>query len=311
MAERLALCILPGTRWSAQEIQTIAREAEESGFDVIFTNEFGNDALATAELMGAATHRILVGTYIINIYLRHPYVCAQGAALMADATGGRFVLGLGVSHQHVNEALGIDMQHPPTALRRYVTAVQSWLRGESPLTALPQRPAAHPVPVYVAALASHAVELGGELADGIMPFMWPAARVTQSQAWAARGRAKAPGRGPLAIALGIPTLLGDDLEALHTAARQNLGFYTTLPFLQRLFRVSGFAAEAAQMEQGGGAAALTDRLLDATCLLGPVARCQEQLAPFRAAGVDLPILVPSSRDSGVEEVRRVIQAFRR
>jgi alkanesulfonate monooxygenase SsuD/methylene tetrahydromethanopterin reductase-like flavin-dependent oxidoreductase (luciferase family) len=308
MAERLALSILPGTRWSAYEIQTVAREAEEAGFDAIFTNEGGNDALATAQLMGAATHRILVGTCIANIYLRHPYVCAQGAALIADATGGRFVLGLGVSHERVNEALGIDMQHPPTALRRYVTAVQSWLRGESPLTRLPQRPAAHPVPVYVAALASHAVELGGELADGIMPFMWPAARVTQSKAWAARGRAKAPGRGPLAIALGLPTLLGDDLEALRAAARQNLGLYTTLPFFQRLFRVSGFAAEAAQMEQGVGSAALTDRLLDAACLLGPVARCREQLTMFRTAGVELPILVPPR---GVEEVRTVIQAFRR
>ena len=79
------------------------------------------------------------------------------------------------------------------------------------------------MPVYVAALASHAVELGGELAEGIMPFMWPAARVTQSKAWAARGRAKAPGRASLAIALGLPTLLGDDLEALRAAARQTLG----------------------------------------------------------------------------------------
>jgi alkanesulfonate monooxygenase SsuD/methylene tetrahydromethanopterin reductase-like flavin-dependent oxidoreductase (luciferase family) len=150
MAERLGMCILPRTRWSAQEIQTIAREAEDAGFDAIFTNEFGNDALATAQLMGAAPHRILVGTYIANISV-----------------------------------------------------------------------------------------------------------------------------------------------------------------LAQLFRVSGFAAEAAQMEQGGGSAALTDRLLDATCLLGPVARCREQLATFRAAGVELPILVPSSRDSGVEEVRIVIQAFRR
>ena len=164
MAEQLALCIRPGTRWSAREIQTIAREAEEAGFDAIFTNEGGNDALATAQLMGAATRRILVGTYIAVIYLRHPSVCAQGAGLIADATGGRFVLGLGVGHQRVNERLGIDMQHPLTALRRYVTTVQSWLRGESPLTRLPQRPTAYAVPVYVAALASHAVELGGELA---------------------------------------------------------------------------------------------------------------------------------------------------
>jgi alkanesulfonate monooxygenase SsuD/methylene tetrahydromethanopterin reductase-like flavin-dependent oxidoreductase (luciferase family) len=308
MAERLGLAIIPGTGWRASEIQTVAHEAEEAGFDAIFTAEVNNDAMATAQLMGAATHRILVGTWVANIYLRHPYVCAQGAALIAEATGGRFILGLGVSHQPVNGALEIDMPHPPMALRRYVTAVQRWLQGDGPPTHLPQRPAAHPVPVYVAALASHAVELGGELADGIMPFVWSAPRVTQSQVWATRGRAKAPGRSPLDFTLGLPTFLGDDLEALRTAARQNLGLYTTLPFFQRLFRASGFPTEAAQMEQGAGAAALTDRLLDAVCLLGPVTRCREQLATFRAAGVDLPILVPPI---GVEGARTVIQAFRR
>jgi alkanesulfonate monooxygenase SsuD/methylene tetrahydromethanopterin reductase-like flavin-dependent oxidoreductase (luciferase family) len=103
-------------------------------------------------------------------------------------------------------------------------------------------------------------------------------------------------------------LLGDDLEVVRAAARQHLAVFTTLPFYHRLFRVSGFAAEAAQMEQGNSAAALTDRLLDATCLLGPVARCQEQLATLRAAGVALPILMPPM---GVEEVRTVIQGFQR
>ena len=171
MAERLGLAVIPGVGWSAQEIQTIAREAEEAGFDAIFAAEVNNDVLATAQLMGTATRRIQVGTWVANIYLRHSYVCAQGAALIADATGGRFVLGLGPSHQPVNRALGIDMPDPGTALRRYVIDVRSWLKGEGPPTHLPQRPAAHAVPLYTAALASHAVELGGELADGIMPFL--------------------------------------------------------------------------------------------------------------------------------------------
>jgi len=308
MADRLGLAIIPGAGWSAHEVQMIAREAEDAGFDAIFTAEVNNDALGTAQLMGTATHRILVGTWIANIYLRHSYACAQGAALIADATGGRFVLGLGVSHQPVNRALEIDMPDPPGALRHYVTAVRGWLRGEGPPTHLPQRPAAYPVPVYVAALGSHAVALGGELADGIMPFLWPAARVAESKAWAARGRAKAPALGPLDITLGLPTFIGDDLETLRTAARQNLSLYTALPFFQRLFRASGFAAEAAQMEQGAGASALTSRLLDAVCLLGPVARCREQLAAFRTAGVSLPILVPPI---GVDGARAVIKAFRR
>src|SRR5438105_3778832 len=186
MEERLALAIIPGVGWSAREIQAVARDAEEAGFDAIFTAEVNNDALATAQLMGAATRRIRVGTWIANIYLRHSYTCAQGAALIADATGGRLVLGLGVSHQPINQALGIDMPHPLTALRRYVTEVRGWLRGEGPATHLPQRPAAQPVPLYVSALGARAAALGGEVADGIMPFLWSAERVAQSRAWVAQ-----------------------------------------------------------------------------------------------------------------------------
>jgi alkanesulfonate monooxygenase SsuD/methylene tetrahydromethanopterin reductase-like flavin-dependent oxidoreductase (luciferase family) len=137
MAERLGLGVIPGVGWSAREVQTIARQAEGAGFDAICAAEVNNDVMATAQLMGTATTRITVATWIANIYLRHPYVCAQGAPCMADATGGRFILGLGVSHQPVNRALGIDMAEPRAALRRYVTAVRSWLRGEGPATHLP------------------------------------------------------------------------------------------------------------------------------------------------------------------------------
>ena len=62
------------------------------------------------------------------------------------------------------------------------------------------------------------------------------------------------------------------------------------------------------MEQGAGPTALSDRLLDAVCLLGSAARCGEQLAAFRTAGVELPILLPAV---GADGARKVIQAFRR
>ena len=298
MAERLALAVIPGVGWRAAEIQAMAREAEDAGFDAIFAAEVNNDVMATAQLMGAATSKIQVGTWIANIYLRHAYTCAQGAALIADATDGRFVLGLGVSHQPVNAALGIPMPHPLATLRQYVTDVRGWLRGEGPATHLPQRPAPQPVPLYVAALGDQAVVLGGELADGIMPLFWSAERVAESQAWAARGRAQSSDLGPLDVTLGLPTFLGDDLEALREAARQNLVLYTGLPFFQRLFRGMGFAEEAALMERGEGMAGLSDRLLDAICLIGPIERCQERLAAFRAAGVDLPDFVPADRGRG-------------
>ena len=308
MAERLGLGVIPGAGWSAADIQTIAREAEDAGFDAIFAAEVNNDVMATAQLMGVATQRIHVGTWIANIYLRHSYVCAQGAALIADATGGRFILGLGVSHPPVNKALGIDMGDPPAVLRRYVTEVRQWLNGQGPATHLPQRPSPKPVPIYVATVTSRTVEMAGELADGVMPFLWSAARVKQAKAWIDRGRAKASGLGKLDLTLGLPTFVGDDLNALRETARQNLGLYTTFPFFQRLFRASGFTAEADEMEKGAGGAALSDRLLDAICLLGPIERCKEQLAAFRAAGVDLPILLPPI---GIEGARAVMQAFRR
>jgi len=307
MAERFGLGVIPGVGWRASEIRTIAREAEDAGFDAVVTTEVNNDSLATAQLMGDATRRINVGTWVSSIHMRHSYACAKAASLIADATGGRMILGLGVSHQAVNAALGADMPAPTVAVRRYAMEVTGWLRGEGPTTHLPQEPAPVPVPLYLAAMTSPMVELAGELADGVMPFMWSAARVTRSKVWASRGRAKASARASLDMALGIPTFVGEDIEAQRRAARANLALFTTFPFYQRMFRASGFVEEAAKAEQGAGGDSLSDRMLDAICLIGPISRCREQLATFRAAGVDLPILSPPI---GVEGAREVIKAFR-
>jgi 5,10-methylenetetrahydromethanopterin reductase len=308
MAERLGLGIIPGAGWRAAEIRAVAREAENAGFDAIFTAEVNSDALATAQLMAEATRQIKVGTWIASIHMRHSYACAKAASLIADATGGRMILGLGVSHRPVNAALGAEMSSPLQALRRYATEVAGWLRGEGPTTHLPQAPAPVPVPIYLATMTSPTVELAGELADGMMPFMWSAERVARSKVWAARGRAKAPGRAPLDIAHGIPTFIGDDIAAMREAARANLALFTSFPFYQRMFRASGFAEEAAKAEAGAGSTSLSDRLLDAVCLIGPISRCQKQLAAFRAAGVDLPILSPPI---GVDGAREIICAFSR
>jgi alkanesulfonate monooxygenase SsuD/methylene tetrahydromethanopterin reductase-like flavin-dependent oxidoreductase (luciferase family) len=308
MAERLGLGLIPGAGWRAAEIRAVAREAEDAGFDAIFTTEVNSDAVATAQLMAEATRQIKVGTWIASIHMRHSYACAKAASLISDATGGRMILGLGVSHQPVNAALGAEMSSPLQALRSYTTEVSGWLRGEGPTTHLPQAPAPVSVPIYLATMTSPTVELAGELADGMMPFMWSAERVARSKVWAARGRAKAPGRAPLDIAHGIPTFIGDDIAAMHEAARANLALFTTFPFYQRMFRASGFAEEAAKAEAGAGGASLSDRLLDAVCLIGPMSRCRDQLAAFRAAGVDLPILSPPI---GVDGAREVIRAFRR
>jgi len=305
--ERLGVTVIPGAGWRASDIGDVARAAEDAGFEAIFTTEVNNDALATAQLMGSATARIRVGTWIANIYLRHSYTCAKGASLIADATGGRFILGLGVSHQPVNDALAVDMTNAPADLHRYVLQVRDWLDGKGPTTHLPQQPAPVRVPVYIATLSLAAVERAAQIADGIMPTMWSPERVTQAAARAGHGRAQAPHLPALDITLGLPTFIGDDLDSLRDLARQNLGLYTAFPYFQRMWREIGFGAEADQMEKGAGPAALSDRLLDSFCLFGPVSRCQARLAAYRAAGVALPILNPPI---GPGAALAVIRAFR-
>ncbi len=306
MAQRLALAVIPGTGWRATEIRSVARQAEAAGFEAIFAAEVNVDVLAVAQLMGDATSTIKLGSWIANIYLRHSYICAKHAALIADATGGRMILGLGVSHQPINQALGIGMSSPTDTLRSYATEVAGWLRGDGPATHLAQ-PANYPVPIYLGAMISTTVELAGEIADGVMPFLWSAERLNRAKAWAARGRAKSPQRGKLEMTLGLPTFVGDDIAALMAAARANLGLYTTLPYFQHLLRVSGFTTEAEKAEQGAGGDALSDAFLDAVCLIGPVTRCLERLAAFTDAGLDLPILVAPV---GVDGAQAVIGAFK-
>src|SRR6266550_6291570 len=96
MAERLALGVIPGVGWSAEEIQTIARQAEEAGFDAIFAAEVNNDVMRPRNSWAPrpAASRWGPGS--------PTSICATRTsvrkALIADATDGRFVLGLGVSH---------------------------------------------------------------------------------------------------------------------------------------------------------------------------------------------------------------------
>ena len=96
-------------------------------------------------------------------------------------------------------------------------------------------------------------------------------------------------------------------DQLRKAARANLGFFTALPFFQRLMRVSGFTAEADKAEQGVGGAALSDRFLDAICLIGSIGHCKDRLLAYREAGLDLPIIWPAL---GTDSAREIIDRFR-
>jgi alkanesulfonate monooxygenase SsuD/methylene tetrahydromethanopterin reductase-like flavin-dependent oxidoreductase (luciferase family) len=121
----------------------------------------------------------------------------------------------------------------------------------------------------------------------------------------------------LLVSLLIPTFLSEDLGAARQAARRFLSFYASVPLYARMFRRSGFTADmdavAQALSQGAPdrvAACLSDRLLDDVCLVGPPARCQEQLAAFQEAGVAYPQLAPQTVQEEQESaVRRLLATF--
>ncbi len=295
------------------ELQDLAKSAEAAGFESIFSPEFMNDSLMNCQIMAQATSRIKVGTWIANIYLRHPALCAQTAIAIDDTSHGRLILGLGVSHRPIVEGLYQEkMEKPRTFMRQYIGAIRDMAAGkELPGMAMQPRAATHHVPIYIAALALGTATLSGELADGVMLYLCPKNRLPTAVAAVEKGAAKA-GR-PLAdidITTGIPSCIHDDMDAAMQAARANLGFYGGLPFYNKLFHDSGFEAEAAQLADGQGLGA-TDNMADELSVIGPPARCREQLAAFREAGVQLPILnpVPAGDQTYAQAVQKAIETF--
>jgi len=310
---RLGIVVARPGDTSFSELQQLAKEAESAGFEAVFSPEFMNDALANCQIMAQATSTVKVGTWIANIYLRHPALCAQTAIAIDDTSKGRLILGLGVSHRPLVEGIYKEkMDKPRDFLREYMKVVQDITAGVGyPGSPMPPRAATYKVPLYVAALALGTVELCGEMADGAMLYLCPTSRMPRVLAALEKGAAKA-GRSVsnVDITNGIPTCVSDDLNTARAAARGNLSFYGGLPFYNKLFQSSGFVEEAEGLAKGN-ANAVSDKMAEAVSLVGPPSRCREQLAAFREAGVQLPILVPVAvgDQTAAQAVRKVIETF--
>src|SRR5208282_4316075 len=172
------------------------RETEDAGYCGVFIPEANNDALMCSLSVANATKRISIATWIVDIYLREPTLCAAAAEMVQDAAAGRFILGLGVSHRPALEARGIDMGNGRDRLRRDTEIIRDTLRGEpTAVFGMSFRAPKHPVPIYFAALALETARLGGELADGLMLYLCPPERMKRSID-AANKVAKEKGRSP-------------------------------------------------------------------------------------------------------------------
>jgi alkanesulfonate monooxygenase SsuD/methylene tetrahydromethanopterin reductase-like flavin-dependent oxidoreductase (luciferase family) len=295
----------------------LAREAEDAGFAGACMPELTNDGLMCCYLMATATKKIRLITWIVNVYFRHPWLCASASTMVQEVSGGRLTLGLGVSHRPFMQALGIDMGNARDKLRSFTVAMRKILGGETSI-GVPARKPKTPIPIYYGALALETAKLAGELADGVELYMCPVDRM-RKLADAARQTAVSNGRkaSDIAITVGLPTFVDEDLNKAYEAARHQLAFYPALPFYNRQLAKSGFEAEAkaaieaAQRgDQKAQAAALSNRLVDAVALVGPASRCIERLAAFREAGAQMPIIVPSAAGGDpVAGIRNLIKVF--
>jgi F420-dependent oxidoreductase-like protein len=233
-----------------------AVEAEEEGFDSLWYGGGGRgmDVLVLLPLVGRGTSRIELGTAVVQTYPRHPVLMAQQAATVAHVIGGgRFTLGVGVSHRPVIEqGYGLSYDSNALHLREYL-AVLGALLGEGRVRHEGEeyRAAAElgieleaPVPVLVAALAPRSLGAAGELADGTITWMANRQAVDTLIAPTLREAAAAGGRPDPRIVVGLPVAVTDDVDAGREAAARQFALYGTLPNYQRVLAAGGLSSPA-------------------------------------------------------------------
>lgn len=294
----IALAAAPGRRkWTVEA----AQEAEQRGFQGVYCASFG-DAIGLCVSMAHATRTIRFGTSITPIYLKHPFDLAQQAAYIHELSGGRFILGLGVSHGPMNERLGVQTGRPLSDMRAYVSRLRA---AEKQVGELP--------PIMLAALRPKMTELAAELAAGAV---WANASRSHMAASLAHIPAEKRADG-FFVGDMIPTCIDDDREAAANVMKRVLSGYVILPNYRNYWKEAGYREEMEAIEAALAAgdrdrvtALMSDRWLADSTLFGPRREVMEGLEAWFATGVKTPILVPSSTKGGqVKAFEELFAAF--
>ncbi len=263
----------------------LAREVERRGFSGIYSPSFG-DALALCQALAHETKRIRFGTSIVNIYTRHASEYARTSAFLHELSGGRFHLGLGVSHGPVNARLGVKTGKPIGEMRRYVQDVRA-AAGRSELS-----------PIVLAAMRDRMVALAAEVGEGLVFANAARSHLPHSLSVLPAKKANDP---EFFVGDMIPTCISDDVEAAAARNRKTMLGYLRLPNYRNYWKEAGYVEEMEAIEKAVDAneadripSLISDRWLADVTLYGPVSRVREGVEAWREAGLRTPILVPSS-----------------
>jgi alkanesulfonate monooxygenase SsuD/methylene tetrahydromethanopterin reductase-like flavin-dependent oxidoreductase (luciferase family) len=165
---------LPGTRLADHEEHV--RRAEAAGYTDLWSGETnGPDGFTPLALSAAWTERARLGTGIVGVFQRGPALLAQEAAALADASGGRFVLGIGSSSDRIVEGWnGIPFERPLSKVRETLEFLRVALDGERTASGFKLETApAERVPIVLAALRGKMLDLAVEHGDGAFTNFLP------------------------------------------------------------------------------------------------------------------------------------------
>jgi probable F420-dependent oxidoreductase len=269
------------------EERAAARRIEDLGYGSLFVGERigGKEAMAHQSTLLAATRRIITGTGIANVWARHPAALQGGAATIAAAYPGRFILGIGVSHAPMVDQSGQTYEKPLSHMAHYLERM-ALAADDAPDTPIP-------VPHVLAALRPRMLDLARERTDGAHPYFVPVSHTAMAR--------EALGPDKLLIPEQAVVLSTDPDEA-RRVARAHTQLYLQLPnYVNNLLHL-GYSD---QDVSGGG----SDRLVDAVVAWGDEEAVLGRIRGHLDAGADHVLLQPlGSLDKALSQLETLAPA---
>lgn len=277
------------------EHQDHVRRAEGAGYTDLWSGETqGPDGFTPLALATAWTERVRLGTGVVGVFTRGPALLAQQAAALADASGGRFALGIGASSDRIVAGWNrTPFERPLTKMAETIDFLREVLGGGRAEGGFKlERAPAEPPPIVVAALRGKMLALAVEKGDGAFANFLPLAglpRVTEALDGA-------PGGFELLCRFFCLPGRREEVEPL---ARWMFASYATVPVYEAFFRwlgygdaIDGMVEAWRRRDRDGAAAAAPWELIEDVFIFGEPAEMKERLARFVEGGITLPVLTP-------------------
>ena len=245
------------------------QKAENDGFHSAWmANIFGLDAITTLAIAGRVTRSLELGTFVVPTYPRHPAAMAQQALTASLASGGRFILGLGLSHRIVIEDMfGLDYSKPIRHMREYLSVLNPMLSGEPVkfsgdeyrVAAQIAVPGAPRPPLVIAALGPQMLRVAGRMADGTATWMGGPKYLRETAIPTIQKAAEEAGRPSPRIVSGFPVAVTTSKDEAYQSAARSFANYGQLPSYRAVLDVEG-AANPADIAIIGDEAEVRSRL---------------------------------------------------